>query len=423
MKKIANQEPTQINSWELMLLEASARLSLTPAQYEKICERYAILQRILDAASEPILQGAHIFVQGSIGTKTAIRPVNGAEGDMSTVDADAIVLLPNAGSATAIEVLEAIQARFEAGSRVEHPVKPLRRGIRIVYADENPGFHMDITPARKRAGNTENEGYGPLEVPDRDLKAWKNSSPRSYSNWLEAISAMSISVVMDEAAASQYHRKYAEFAEATQDPLPEYDSYAESNPLRVTIKLLKRHRDEWAIRTKRTDFRPISAVITTLACLAYEEVVNESQFKRIRPIEATFLIIEKMVKFIKYDGTTYSVRNPKDSGENFAEKWNRADGFNYIKAFNDWHIAACAAFELGFQELESTAKLEVAMTEAFGLPAKHIQELIKSMPGTWTLPGQKAGVSLNKLSSSALFGSGFNSQKAQDKVGTAGRFG
>jgi F420-0:gamma-glutamyl ligase-like protein len=82
---------------------------LTTAEYEKITSRYNTLQAILNTAREPILQDAHIFVQGSIGLKTTIKPLSNAEGDMANVDADAIVLLPNAQNADSAEVLDVLK--------------------------------------------------------------------------------------------------------------------------------------------------------------------------------------------------------------------------------------------------------------------------------------------------------------------------
>lgn len=71
-------------------------------------------------------------------------------------------------------------------------------------------------------------------------------------------------------------RKHQTFDAATQEELPAYSDYSDMNPLIATIKLLKRHRDEWAIRTGCKDWRPISAVITTLATHAYSDVVKMS---------------------------------------------------------------------------------------------------------------------------------------------------
>lgn len=134
------QHPTQIDSWEVVLINIVQKISLTPAQYDLITDRYSNLQAILNVAEDEILKDAHIFVQGSIGLKTTIKPAPEAEGDMVNVDADAIVLLPNAQNVDSKEVLDALTRRFEEGTRTSTPIKPLRRGIRIVYADENPGF-------------------------------------------------------------------------------------------------------------------------------------------------------------------------------------------------------------------------------------------------------------------------------------------
>lgn len=264
-----SNEQTKRDSWQHFLLRAAREISLSEPQYSKINERYSQLQKILSASDNPLLAEAHIFVQGSIRLQTTIKPVSGAFADMNTIDADAIIWLPHAQGVDANEVLEAIEARFKEGSRVQEDIQPLRRGIRIVYADESPGFHIDVTPARAINGNVEENGEGKLEVPDR-VTGWKASSPIPYSNWLQAASTQQI-VAMDSLALNKSERI---FEAATQDPLPTYQDYLDQDPLRATIKLLKRHRDEWAIRTKNEDFRPISAVITTLATHAYLDAVS-----------------------------------------------------------------------------------------------------------------------------------------------------
>lgn len=114
---------TKRGSWEYFLLRAAREISLSEPQYEKINARYKVLERILNAADSPLLQSAHIFVQGSIGLRTTIKPVNGAPADLGTVDADAIVWLPNAVGASAQSVLDEIHKRIEEGTRVEAKVE------------------------------------------------------------------------------------------------------------------------------------------------------------------------------------------------------------------------------------------------------------------------------------------------------------
>jgi uncharacterized protein YpbB len=77
-------------------------------------------------------------------------------------------------------------------------------------------------------------------VPDR-VTGWKNSTPRDYSNWLEELSLLEIKIIRKMAAGNSVMME-----SATQEPLPLYEDYVDHNPLRATIKLLKRHRDKWA---------------------------------------------------------------------------------------------------------------------------------------------------------------------------------
>ena len=154
-----NSEQTKLDSWEHFLLRAASEISLSEAQYQKIEGRYSQLQKILNASDNPLLSEAHIFVQGSMRLKTTIKPVSEAPEDLDTIDADAIIWLPHAQEAGAQEILDAIEERFKSGSRVHEEIKQLRRGIRIIYADENPGFHIDVTPARATNGNSQSNGH------------------------------------------------------------------------------------------------------------------------------------------------------------------------------------------------------------------------------------------------------------------------
>ena len=413
------QHPTQIDSWEVVLMNIVQKISLTPAQYDLITDRYSNLQAILNVAEDAILKDAHIFVQGSIGLKTTIKPAPEAEGDMANVDADAIVLLPNAQNVDSKEVLDALTRRFEEGTRTSTPIKPLRRGIRIVYADENPGFHIDVTPARNARGNGQSAGYGNLEVPDRET-GWKCSTPRDYSLWLENLAKLEIQIIRKMAGDKVIMES------ATQDPLPLYEDYAEHNPLRSTIKLLKRHRDQWALNSESLEYRPISAVITTLAAKAYEKVYKESQAQALRPIEAIIKIIAYMPQFITQVDEGFAVLNPKDSGENFAEKWNRpnGEGESYREAFFAWHSQALESVLIGLNDLGSSASFENKLMESFGVPRAFIKEQIINVPDkSWTLPGRSSQITLNALALNALTGSSSSTASIHTSNEPVGRLG
>ncbi|MGC4127514.1 nucleotidyltransferase domain-containing protein [Enterobacter sp.] len=416
---VSAQDESQINSWEKMLAEASYKISLTESQYSMIESRYSQLQNILDAATDPCLSGAHIFIQGSVGLKTTIKPVSDATGDMATIDADAIVLLPVAGQYGPQHTLKAIMELFEKESRVHAAPQELRRGIRIVYADENPGFHIDVTPAIKADGNTEIDGYGILLVPDREA-GWKTSAPRAYSCWLSEASKAKINLLTEIRRMDAANN--LEVSKSRLDPIPDYEEYTGINPLIATIKLLKRHRDEWAIRTRKVSTRPISAVITTLAAMAYLSIASRSIQQPLRPIEVMFSIVAEMNRHVQCLYGEYRVPNPCAPEENFAEKWNRPDGEGdtYREAFYQWHAEALSDIALGLTNWGSQEAFIREVQNKFGLPASLVEDITKQMNKSWTLPGRISGETLNKIAASSF---GFTAGAVQADTNTVGRLG
>lgn len=415
---LLTNEQNKRAGWEHFLLRAAKEISLSEAQYNTIDCRYSQLESILSASDNPLLAEAHIFVQGSIRLKTTVKPVPGAPKDLNTIDADAIVWLPHALGASADEVLQAIEERFRDGSRVKSDIQPLRRGIRIVYADESPGFHIDVTPARAIAGNNESDGEGKLEVPDRET-GWKASSPIPYSNWLQLASTQEIILEQRDLIKNQIIAD-----SATQAPLPEYEDYLDQDPLRAAIKLLKRHRDEWAIRTEDKGYRPISAVITTLATHAYIDIAEASKLQPIRPLDAILGIVQRMENHIQYFGGQYFVCNPEDVGENFAEKWNRPhEGEKYRKAFLDWYHEASSALSLGLESFTSAEDFTKAINENFGIGTTFITAINNELPANWTLPGRTEGITRNSISMGALFGGASASGSSQSQVKPVERLG
>lgn len=418
---LVQQDLGQVDNWELMLLEAINKISITEPQYSLIEKRYDVLQEILSGSDDPILQDAHIFIQGSICLKTTIKPVQDAKNEMATIDADAVVLLPHARGYSADEVLKSIKKIFSERSRVQSPIVELRRGIRIEYADENPAFHIDVTPAISASVYCDPKGFGNLLVPDR-VQGWKASTPRDYSDWLDELSKQQITIALESRTIMKGEAYDAIFSNVTQDPMPSYDDYTSHNPLRATIKVLKRLRDVWAISTEKTDQRPISAVITTLAALSYEAVVAASVIRPLRPLEAITMIIEGMPNFIKMNQTTdeYFVLNPKDAGENFAEKWNREGGHEYRQAFYEWHGFVMDALSIGFVQHTSELEFESNFSSRFGLPKAWVSDFIeKTLPSNKTLPGLKKGVTKNTLALGLFSGSA----AAQENITSVDRLG
>lgn len=406
-------------SWEAVLFQAAFDISIAPSLYETINARYATLERILNGADDPVLKSAHIFPQGSIRLKTAIKPIQDAKDDLGTVDADAVVWLENASATSAEDVLTAIQQRFQEGKRATADIEELRRGIRIKYADENPGFHIDVTPARNLKGNAENCGKGALEVPDRK-QGWKASSPIEYSDWLNNISEKTLPVM----AMDSFRESTEIVTKASVENMPEYGDYVDPNVLRALIKLIKRTRDVWAQKNPdRKEYRPISAVLTTLAGLAYEKLANNSTYIVIHsPFEVMQAVIKTMPEFIKGSAGRWEVLNPVNSNENFAEKWNREGGDNYRTAFDDWYSNAVTAFSIGLEEFTSNASFQDALNETFGIGPSTVDKTLRYLPQDWNLPGRELGKTGATVALATMSGQAVASNRPQS-VQHSGRLG
>lgn len=415
-------DPNQRNGWQSILLQAADHVSLAPSTYSMIERRYGLLKGILDGASDPLLHDAHVLPQGSIRGRTAIRPPNGASGSCATVDADAVIWLPNAHGTPAAVVLKAIQDRFAEKSRVDEPIQELRRGIRIVYADENPGFHIDITPSRNTPGNPSRDGHGHLVVTDRTT-GWKESTPIGYADWLNAVADLVVPVIAT--ANDQALRKRMILAEATQEEMPGYEEYVDANPLRATVKLLKRHRDLWGMRQATDTYKPISAVITTLAGLSYADVARDAAVRPRTPLDAMLEIVGGMPDYIKGYAGSWQVLNPADSGENFAEKWNRGngEGARYRAAFDAWHDEATHAFLLGLSDLGARDVLSEQMRSQFGIPGTLIERVTDALPANWVIPGMGVGKTRNQIAAAGLAGAGIISSTSQAQANSLGRLG
>ncbi len=412
-------EDSRKKSWEAVLLQAAYDISIPPSLYETINARYATLGAILNGADDPVLKSAHIFPQGSIRLKTAIKPLQDAKDDLGTVDADAVVWLENASTTSAEDVLTAIQKRFQDGKRVTADIEELRRGIRIKYADENPGFHIDVTPARNLKGNVEDCGKGALEVPDRK-QGWKASSPIEYSDWLNNISEKTLPVM----AMDSFRESTEIVSKASVENMPEYGEYVDPNVLRALIKLIKRTRDIWAQKNpSKKDYRPISAILTTLAGFAYEKLANnQTNIVIHNPFEVMQAVIETMPEFIKGTPGHWEVLNPVNKNENFAEKWNREDGENYQAAFFDWYSGAVTAFSIGLQEFSSNALFQEALNESFSIGPSTVDKTLRYLPQDWNLPGRELGKTGATVALATMSGQAVASNKPQS-IQHSGRLG
>src|SRR6185437_14945243 len=105
--------------------------------------------------------------------------------------------LPRA-SGVAMDTFTALEQRLKEGTRTQWSPTRKNRCVRLHYHDDNPPFHMDVTPARNAPGNSEIKGDGALLVPDVKSGGWKPTAPIAYASWFGDVCDSSVVLAEDD---------------------------------------------------------------------------------------------------------------------------------------------------------------------------------------------------------------------------------
>lgn len=294
-------------------------LDISDARYEQAEESYLSLGRWFNRPESTIVRfGPAVYIQGSFGMGTVIRPLNNSE------EYDVDLICEFAGLAksqlTQERLKELLGDEIKAYRLSKKMVKPVDEGRRcwtLNYAD-GAQFHMDIVPALPNAEAsrklleerrfdvslagtaiviTDNERAN-YRVVSND---WPRSNPKGYLAWFRS----RMIVVLNERK-----RELAKSINASVEKIPDYKV---RTPLQASIMILKRHRD---IMFQKDEINccPISIIITTLAAHAYNGEVEIG--------DALLAILSGMERFIQRDQNGRAIiLNPSDPMENFADKW------------------------------------------------------------------------------------------------------
>lgn len=347
------------DAWEKLLLEIVDAVSIPASEYQRIESHYKAISEILIDPDNVELADGYVFPQGSFLTRTVVRALGEGE-----IDVDAILLLRETSLAPR-ELLEALLAELELRVRTQGDVERRNRCVTVHYADDSLPAHLDVTPAVPSDGNDDDEGWGPLEVPDYKQADWHPTNPRDFADWFNDISRTSIALDQGTVAFAEARKR------AEGEQLPSHDAINAFDPLRATVKLMKRHRDAFRERHGADAPVPISVVITTLAAKAYKEVAALAQQRPLTALQAMREIIARMPNQFDQDGRAglpWKLSNPRRPAENFAEKWNRDPA--YAAMFAKWHGELADAVGLGFVEFSEERDFEQAVLTAFGPEAR-----------------------------------------------------
>lgn len=314
--------------------ELTKGLDISDSMFKEAEKKYYAVAKYLGKSTNPLLQGADIYLQGSMKLRTVVKPHKKDEFDI-----DLVILLPNVSSSHNSDMIHKLigDRLKEDKSPYKDICEPKNRCWTINYKTK---FHLDITPSINNAFvEAEEFDYTNTAelVPDKKLKEWKDSNPRGFVEWFSEIAKkMPIFVIRKLKAFDMNVSMESILENYTIEDIPDNNEY--KGLLRRTVQLLKKHRDHYFNYrdTNYSKHKPISILITTLVAKSYRKIIEENR-EYSCPFEMMKDTVKLMSTFIKHDNQ-YKVLNPTNDNENFAEKWN--DDIRYVKAFAIWQEAA-----------------------------------------------------------------------------------
>lgn len=352
------------------IIEAlSKSLDIPDSAYQAAETRYKSLSTWLSDPNKALTASysPHVFPQGSFRLGTVNKPLD-REDDF---DLDLSCNLKSGLDETQIsqkdlkDLFQKDLAKYCSEKGIQSPLEEKRRCWRLNYQDQT-SFHIDAVPAipasmEKRAtlqerminfgqnehlaNSASSSALSITDNEDRSYKAipgqWHSSNPEGYALWFEE------QMKKNEVILENFSKSAAQV-----DPLP---TYRYKSTLQRCVQILKRHRD-LMYKQKDQDSKPISIIITTIAARAYK---GESDLT-----ESLSTILEEMENHI---GTTApKVPNPVNPKEDFADKWDTAEGrqLRLEHHFKKWLKQAKADFGV-FSNTTDKLLLETTASRAF----------------------------------------------------------
>lgn len=338
---------------------AIADLDIPDEQFEAADARYKALAKFLCAYWGDDRTGGAVYPQGSmrLGTVTGLIHRND-EYDLDLVCRRDLLK----GSITQAELKTDVGYGLElyVDSEPEGDPELDDEGKRCwTLSDGFYPFHLDVLPALP---DVEAEPNG-LILTDTELRMWQHSNPIDYADWFHGV------------MRTEWLRKAARLAENKGMHVADVPTWKVKTALQRTVQALKRHRDIFF--TDDLHNRTASVIITTLAAQAY--MPDGSLY------EVLAYITGKMPYLVQLENGVYTVPNPVQPQENFADRWKNHP--ERAQRFFQWMERAQADFAaLGAQRgldqiLEKTAGV-------FGTrPAERAEEAF----GTGLLESRRAG--------------------------------
>ncbi|HAY15225.1 MAG TPA: nucleotidyltransferase [Armatimonadetes bacterium] len=325
-----------------------ATIDIPDDSYERAIGRARDLESWVKDSAESKDFDPEISAQGSFRLGTVIRPLK--DDDEYDLDLSWVLRRGYGKDRHSQSELKALVGRdieaYRKARRIETAREEKNRCWRLNYLDKLK-FHLDGVPclpesteakqalrgAMARSGLAEPLAQSLAELslcitdrtrPDYRVVSptWLISNPEGYARWFESRMRLATTVLESRAR------------DARVASIADLPTFRWKTPLQRSVQLLKRHRD--VMFESHFDARPISIIITTLAARAYRgEAGIASAMERI------LADMESLV-----NSGRPRVPNPVNPAEDFAEKWDTAEGrqLQMEENFRRWVAQARADF-------------------------------------------------------------------------------
>lgn len=345
---------------ELMDKIAQA-LDITPDMFNKAMSVAKGLANYIENQGYTV----EVYKQGSFKLGTIIKPYKKDKG--SDYDMDLVVqYVDKKEKQNHSAIKQRLGDALKKSQYKDYLDKEGRRCWTLIYPKTvtiDASFHIDLLPCLDEDASVKetisptkyrNSAIAITNIKDKESNPnvydWQSSNPKGYIQWFHELNTNKYNSVraQDKKRVFETNRTLFESVEKVGD---EYTR----TPLQKVIQILKRHRDVMYTNNIYTDYKPISIIITTLVGKIVEEnsIVYNSTYELLRQIllglefyarllttgmtsdfSEDFKNKNLITKHMHTGKPYWSIKNPADSNENLANRWN--DDPQYSIEFFKW---------------------------------------------------------------------------------------
>jgi hypothetical protein len=317
-----------------ILRQIAEHLDISPSDFKRAQEHYGAVARWLNGGTYQSGSLPDIYLQGSFRLGTVVRPYK--EGQDTDFDIDQVCELTRWKEPAIPRTL-----KHDIGDRLKENgdyrrmlSEEGRRCWTLQYAEKGrTGFHLDVLPAL-----TDGSGrQGKIGITDKINREsqnyfWSFSNPKSYYEWFKAKNFFSEQLIREQKSAI-FESNIGLYRDVNEIPKQLIRS-----SLQRSIQIMKRHRD---VHFSGRENKPISIIITTICAQLYDGgmgIIEVTQSFTRYVIKRHNIIMSGNSPapdgILDYIDGAWSIPNPVDERENFADKWNH--NTNLSKAFFEW---------------------------------------------------------------------------------------